>query len=72
MTLLRSLYIIFVLARLRLDRNLPAEAKTWKTLPIRLLLKLFPVPRESGPESARRALETLGPIFIKFGQLLQG
>ena len=70
MTLLRSLYIIFVLARLRLDRNLPAEAKTWKTLPIRLLLKLFPVPRESGPESARRALETLGPIFIKFGQLL--
>jgi ubiquinone biosynthesis protein len=34
------------------------------------ILNLFPEPRTSGPESARLALERLGPIFIKFGQIL--
>ena len=64
------LHILFVLARHRLDRNLPRAAKTWRTLPLRILLKMFPEPASTGPESARLALEALGPIFIKFGQLL--
>ena len=70
MILFRVMRILFILGRHRLDRNLPGEARTWKTLPIRLLAKLFPKPSKEGPESARLALESLGPIFIKFGQLL--
>lgn len=70
MTFIRFIYILLVLARHRLDRNLPEEANTWQSLPLRLILKLFPVPSENGAESARLALEKLGPIFIKFGQIL--
>ena len=70
MILFRVMRILFILGRHRLDRNLPGETRTWKTLPIRLLAKLFPKPSKEGPESARLALESLGPIFIKFGQLL--
>ena len=70
MILLRALRILFILGRHRLDRNLPDEAKNWQTLPLRLLAKLFPEPKQDGAESARLALESLGPIFIKFGQLL--
>ena len=70
MILFRVMRILFILGRHRLDRNLPSETRTWKTLPIRLLAKLFPRPSKEGPESARLALESLGPIFIKFGQLL--
>ncbi len=70
MTLLRVLRILYILGRHRLDRNLPEEARNWKTLPLRLLARLFPTPEQDGAESARLALESLGPIFIKLGQLL--
>ena len=70
MIFLRLLRIFFILARHRLDRNLPDQAKTLATLPLRLLLKLIPPPARDGAESARLALEELGPIFIKFGQIL--
>lgn len=70
MTLIRFFRILLILAKHRLDRNLPEEANTPLTLPLRLLSWLFPLPKESGAESARLALEALGPIFIKFGQLL--
>lgn len=66
----RVLRILYVLARHRLDRNLPDSAKSWRTLPVRILLKLIPAPEHTGPEAARLALEELGPIFVKFGQLL--
>lgn len=65
----RLLKILRVFARYRLDQLLPAN------LPIvaRALLfffKLFPKPAMSRGECLRRACEELGPIFVKFGQLL--
>ena len=48
----------------------PAEARKGPAVVFLWILKLFPEPRSSGPESARLALEELGPIFIKFGQIL--
>ena len=65
----RLLKILRVFARYRLDQLLPAN------LPIaaRILLfffKLFPQPKLSRGECLRRACEDLGPIFVKFGQLL--
>lgn len=67
---LRLLTILRVILRYRLDQLLPT-----KQLPLRarLLLvpcKLFPAPALNRGERLRHALEDLGPIFIKFGQLL--
>lgn len=70
MTALRILTILRVVIRHRLDRNLPDAAQTVWLKPLLLLLKLFPAPKHSEAESARMALEELGPIFIKFGQVL--
>jgi len=68
----RILTIIAATARYRLDLLVDAD-----TLPpplslvIRLSpLRLLPAPRRSRGERLRLALESLGPIFIKFGQLL--
>jgi ubiquinone biosynthesis protein len=65
----RLLTILRVFARYRLDQLLPLD------LPFaaRVLLaffKLFPEPPMSRGERLRRACEELGPIFVKFGQLL--
>ena len=68
--LLRLLTILRVFLRYRLDQILPTEQLS---LRIRLLLlpcKLFPTPALNRGERLRRAFEDLGPIFIKFGQLL--
>ncbi len=67
--LFRLVKIFRVAARYRLDLLLPGQ------LPIaaRLLLlpfKLFPRPALTRGECLRRACEELGPIFVKFGQLL--
>ena len=70
MTMRRMFSIFLVIARHRLDRNLPAESLSLWNLPLRLLFRLFPLPKEDEAVSARLALEELGPIFIKFGQLL--
>jgi len=70
MTFLRLLKIIATLARHRLDRNLPKGSKPLWLAPFLLLLKLVPVSNTNPAESTRLALEQLGPIFIKFGQLL--
>jgi ubiquinone biosynthesis protein len=70
MNLLRIIRILSTFVRLRLDRNIPAEARKGPAVVFLWILKLFPEPRSSGPESARLALEELGPIFIKFGQIL--
>ncbi len=65
----RLLKILRVFARYRLDQLLPANLP----LAARILLivfALFPKPKMSRGECLRRACEDLGPIFVKFGQLL--
>ncbi|PMR76163.1 ubiquinone biosynthesis regulatory protein kinase UbiB [Billgrantia endophytica] len=69
---LRLLRIIWVITRYRLDTLLPMERLPWF---LRLMfflspLRLVPVGKRSRGERLRLALEALGPIFVKFGQLL--
>ena len=69
MRLRRLLRNARIVIRYRLDRNLPKEGRPWWLMPLLLLIRLRPA-RHTPAESARLALEELGPIFIKFGQLL--
>ena len=70
--LLRSIKIAHTFARFRLDTLIPKQhLPTWMVL----LLALMPwrwLIRANRPEAERfrLALEALGPIFIKFGQIL--
>jgi len=66
----RLLTIIRVFLRYRLDQLLPRQH-----LPLRIKLLLlpcflFPISKLNRGERLRRACEELGPIFVKFGQLL--
>ncbi|RAR63581.1 MULTISPECIES: ubiquinone biosynthesis regulatory protein kinase UbiB [Halomonadaceae] len=68
---LRLARIGWVITRYRLDTLIPRERLPW---PLRALLalsplRLFPV-RGERAERLRLALEALGPIFVKFGQML--
>ncbi|SDK37768.1 ubiquinone biosynthesis regulatory protein kinase UbiB [Microbulbifer yueqingensis] len=67
---MRTFTILRVSMRYRLDTLVPAERRpVW----LRVLwapLALLPAPKASRGERLRRALEELGPIFVKFGQLL--
>ena len=68
----RFLTILHVFAKYRLDQLLPDHAAA---LPIRILFRLIPsawfASTEKDPWTRLRlALEELGPVFIKFGQLL--
>lgn len=69
MVFFRLLKILRVFARYRLDQllptNLPVAARG-----LLFFFKLFPQPKMSRGECLRRACEDLGPIFVKFGQLL--
>ncbi|MAY39449.1 MULTISPECIES: ubiquinone biosynthesis regulatory protein kinase UbiB [Spongiibacter] len=72
MGLRRLLAILMIICRYRLDQLIPIEQLPWRA---RLLARLgpwrlFPTPSLSRGERLRLALESLGPIFIKFGQLL--
>src|SRR5690606_15934758 len=72
MILLRLLRILWVITRYRLDTLLPLERLPW---PLRLLftlspLRLVPIGERCRGERLRLALESLGPIFVKFGQVL--
>lgn len=70
MRLLRLLKIIFVVLRFGLDEFLLAHRRTrWLLVPLNLLL-FFRNTSAPRAERLRRALESLGPIFVKFGQLL--
>src|SRR5690606_35779177 len=69
MVFLRLLKILRVFARYRLDQLLPANIPVAARV-LLVLFKLFPVPKLSRGERLRRACEDLGPIFVKFGQLL--
>jgi len=68
----RFLTILHVFAKYRLDQLLPDHAAA---LPIRILFRLIPSAwfastQEDPWTRLRLALEELGPVFIKFGQLL--
>jgi len=70
--IIRLVHINFVLARHGLDEIILA---THLFRPFRFLYYLAPwnwIPRERGPRGVRirRALEELGPIYVKFGQIL--
>ncbi len=70
--LARFFVILWVICRYRLDTFIPLQALP---LPLRMLLwlapwRLFPQPNGSRALCLRQALETLGPIFVKFGQIL--
>ncbi len=73
MTRLRRLFrITWVFCRYRLDTFLPVADLP---VPLKLLFllapwHLFPRPRLSRGDRLRRALEELGPVFVKFGQIL--
>ncbi|WP_346796265.1 ubiquinone biosynthesis regulatory protein kinase UbiB [Halomonas sp. Bachu 37] len=70
--ILRLLRIGWVISRHRLDTLLPLERLPWwlRTLLWLSPLRLIPVGKRSRGERLRLALEALGPIFIKFGQML--
>ncbi len=69
---LRLLRIIWVITRYRLDTLLPLERLPWYLRLMFILspLRLVPIGKRSPGERLRLALEALGPIFVKFGQLL--
>ncbi|TBW58475.1 ubiquinone biosynthesis regulatory protein kinase UbiB [Marinobacter halodurans] len=73
MTRIQRLFrIAWVFSKYRLDEFLPLADLPW---PLRLLFTLapwhlFPTYRASRGERLRLALEELGPIFVKFGQIL--
>ena len=75
MVFFRLLKILRVFARYRLDQLLPANLPFAAQL-LLVFFKLFPTPRSAKGEPMtrgeclRRACEDLGPIFVKFGQLL--
>ena len=61
--------ILFTVARYRLDRNIGRFAGHhwwYRFSPLRLL----PAPKQTDGARLRGALENLGPVFIKFGQIL--
>jgi len=70
MRFLRLLKIIFVVLRFGLDEFLLAHVRTsWLLRPLNWLLFFRDTSRPRA-ERLRLALEALGPIFVKFGQLL--
>ncbi|MDZ7685189.1 MAG: ubiquinone biosynthesis regulatory protein kinase UbiB [Gammaproteobacteria bacterium] len=71
MAVLRLIGIFFLLARKRLDRLARDRRKLSAPARLALLpLKLLPEPKETPAASFRLAFEELGPIFVKFGQIL--
>ncbi|MDI5986341.1 ubiquinone biosynthesis regulatory protein kinase UbiB [Halomonas sp. M4R5S39] len=69
---LRLLRIFWVITRYRLDTLLPLGRLPWwlRTLLRLSPLRLVPIGPRSRGERLRLALEALGPIFVKFGQVL--
>lgn len=66
----RLLKISHTIGKYRLDQLLPAQRLPFWAKCLLLPLKCYPTPKASRGERIRKALEELGPIFIKFGQLL--
>lgn len=66
----RLLTIARVFLRYRLDQLIPRQHLPLRAKVLLLPCALFPASRLSRGERLRRACEELGPIFVKFGQLL--
>ena len=73
----RALQIARVVLTFRLDQpfldaleQLQADHHRWRWLRRLNPLRLLPRPRSHPAKRLRQALETLGPVFIKFGQIL--
>ena len=72
MTLLRLLCIFWVLSRYRLDRLFKRTKVVWLFYPF-LLINIpawFRTTQHERGQRLRQCLEDLGPIFVKFGQVL--
>ena len=66
----RLVKIFIVCNRYRLDEFLPVASGPLRWLFLLSPSRLLPKPRRSRAERLRLALEALGPIFVKFGQML--
>lgn len=71
-TLIRSLKIAWIFAYYRLDTFFTQPLMPWYVqLMFRLMLWRYFIPAQRPQaERLRLALEALGPVFIKFGQML--
>lgn len=69
-TLFRSLKILHTIGRFKLDKLLDAQHLPFLFRMLLLPYKLYPSVQENRGQCLRYALESLGPIFVKFGQLL--
>lgn len=68
--LLRLAVIIRIAIRYRLDTLIASDYLPWPARALLRLGHLLPAPAAGRGVRLRRALEDLGPIFVKFGQLL--
>lgn len=66
----RLLGIVRIALKYRLDTFFAGRLPPWPLRLLLLSLKLLPGPKQPRGVRLRRACEDLGPIFIKFGQLL--
>lgn len=67
---LRLLEILHTIGRYRLDKLLDRENIPARFRALLIVFKLYPASKFSRGHSLRKAFEELGPIFVKFGQLL--
>ncbi|HEU0188259.1 MAG TPA: AarF/UbiB family protein, partial [Gallionellaceae bacterium] len=71
MRLLRLIKIFYVILRFGLDEFLLAHERTrWMHLPLRIIFFIRPDAHAPRAVRLRLALESLGPLFVKFGQML--
>lgn len=66
----RLITILATLARYRLDELIPKAHRPWFMVLVLGLFKWQPQAPGNRAQRLRQALEDLGPIFVKFGQLL--
>jgi len=66
----RLFTIVWIFLRYRLDQCFDHSALPWPAALLLLPARLFPQPSTSPATRLREALVRLGPIFIKFGQML--
>lgn len=67
---LRLWRIGWLILRYRLDTLVPWSALPWWLRWLSIGRFFFPKPKSSGPVRLRLFFESLGPVFVKFGQIL--
>ena len=70
MRLIRIIRILTIIAHYRLDRLVPVERLPFWARMLIAPVRLLPTPKQSTAICLRLSFEELGPIFIKFGQIL--